>query len=121
MARKPRFNLPGVPQHVVQRGNNRESCFLADADNRRYLRDLHDAALKNQAAIHAYVLMTNHVHILVTPGHPYSITHMMQDLVLVVCLLHQRGRYSNNFDRIYNGNYQSLTYAIIHHPLFLGE
>ena len=80
MARKPRFNLPGVPQHVVQRGNNRESCFFADADYRRYLGDLHDAALKNQAAIHAYVLMTNHVHILVTPGHPYSITHMMQDL-----------------------------------------
>ena len=80
MARKPRFNLPGVPQHVVQRGNNRESCFFADADYRRYLGDLHDAALENQAAIHAYVLMTNHVHILVTPGHPYSITHMMQDL-----------------------------------------
>lgn len=46
----------------------------------RYLEDLQDAAVKNQAAIHAYVLMTNHVHILVTPGMPHSITHMMQDL-----------------------------------------
>jgi len=42
--------------------------------------DLHEAAEKNQAAIHAYVLMTNHVHLLVTPAHPHSISHMMQDL-----------------------------------------
>ena len=80
MARKPRFNLPGVPQHVVQRGNNREPCFYAVDDFYRYLDDLHDAAMKNHAAIHAYVLMTNHVHLLVTPGHAYTITHMMQDL-----------------------------------------
>ncbi len=80
MARKPRFNLPGVPQHVVQRGNNREPCFYAVGDYYRYLDYLHDAATKNHAVIHAYVLMTNHVHLLVTPGEDYSITHMMQDL-----------------------------------------
>ncbi len=77
MSRKPRFNLPGVPQHVVQRGNNREPCFYSANDYVRYLNDLHDAAIKNQAAIHAYVLMTNQVHILVTPGNPNSVTHMM--------------------------------------------
>jgi putative transposase len=80
MARKTRFNLPGVPQHVVQRGNNREPCFYAVDDYFRYLDDLHGAAFKNQVAIHAYVLMSNHVHLLATPGQAYSISHMMQDL-----------------------------------------
>lgn len=80
MARKPRFNLPGVPQHIVQRGNNRQPCFYAEADYCRYLEYLHEAAARNQAAIHAYVLMTNHVHLLATPANPFSITHMVQDL-----------------------------------------
>ena len=80
MSRKPRFTLPGVPRHVIQRGNNREPCFYAEQDYWRYLHDLKEAATHNQAAIHAYVLMTNHVHMLVTPGQPHSITHMMQDL-----------------------------------------
>ncbi len=80
MARKPRFTLPGVPQHVIQRGNNREPCFYTQEDFYRYRQDLRDAAEKNVAAIHGYVFMTNHIHLLVTPGHEYSITHMMQDL-----------------------------------------
>jgi putative transposase len=80
MSRKPRFILPGVPQHVIQRGHNREPCFYVTDDYRRYCRDLQEAAGKNQAQIHAYVLMTNHVHLLVTPCQPHSITHMMQDL-----------------------------------------
>lgn len=80
MARKPRFLIPGIPQHVIQRGNNREPCFFAESDYNCYLRELQDAARKNHAAVHAYVLMTNHVHLLVTPGQPYSISHMMQDL-----------------------------------------
>ena len=80
MARKPRFNLPGVPQHVIQRGNNRENCFFTNDDYRRYLRYLRDAAIENHTAIHAYVLMTNHVHILATPGREFGISHMMQDL-----------------------------------------
>ncbi|MCW8830680.1 MAG: transposase [Gammaproteobacteria bacterium] len=79
MARKPRFILPGIPQHVIQRGHNREPCFYSEDDNRRYLENLHDAAKSNSVAIHAYILMTNHVHLLVTPGHAHGITHMMQD------------------------------------------
>ena len=79
MARKPRFTLPGVPQHVIQRGHNREPCFYSEGDNRRYLDNLHEAAKNNCVAIHAYILMTNHVHLLVTPGHEHGITHMMQD------------------------------------------
>lgn len=80
MSRKPRFNLPGVPQHIVQRGHNREPCFFSEADYHRYLRDCHEAALKNHLQIHAYVLMTNHVHLLATPEEAFSVTHTMQDL-----------------------------------------
>ena len=67
MPRKPRFNLIGIPQHVIQRGNNREPCFFTEQDYRRYLDDLLEVAKKYRCRIHAYVLMTNHVHILVTP------------------------------------------------------
>ncbi len=80
MSRKPRFTVLGVPQHVIQRGHNREPCFYSEDDYRRYLGNLREAAEKNQAAVHAYVLMTNHVHLLVTPGAAHSVTHMMQDL-----------------------------------------
>ncbi len=62
MARKARFHLPGIPQHLIQRGNNREPCFYAEADYARYLTELAEAADRNTCCIHAYVLMTNHVH-----------------------------------------------------------
>jgi len=80
MPRKPRFNLPGIPQHVIQRGNNRQPCFFADVDYQRYLDDLASATVKYQCQIHAYVLMTNHVHLLVTPLVDYGISYMMQAL-----------------------------------------
>ena len=80
MARLPRFTIPGIPQHIIQRGNNREPCFFTEVDYSRYLNDLLEAAKKNNAIIHAYVLMNNHVHLLVTPQEEHSITHMMQDL-----------------------------------------
>ena len=79
MPRKPRFVLPGVPQHVIQRGHNREACFYAEDDYMRYLETLHQCATHNQVAIHAYVLMTNHIHVLATPAHSNAIAHMMQD------------------------------------------
>jgi len=80
MARKPRLLLPGVPQHIVQRGNNRNPCFFADSDYLRYLEDLQTAASENDVSIHAYVLMSNHVHLLATPRGEWGITHMMQDV-----------------------------------------
>ena len=67
MPRKPRFTIPGIPQHVIQRGNNREPCFFAEQDYRRYLQDLAETAAEHGCRIHAYVLMTNHVHLLMTP------------------------------------------------------
>jgi len=80
MPRKPRFVLPGVPQHVNQRGNNREPCFYAEEDYRRYLDLLTESADHNRCRIHAYVLMTNHVHLLAMPSVAYGLSRMMQDL-----------------------------------------
>ena len=80
MPRKPRFNLMGVPQHIIQRGNNRDACFYGEEDYRRYLADLEESAKKFDCRIHAYVLMTNHVHLLVTPMAEHGIPQMMQAL-----------------------------------------
>jgi len=78
--RKPRFTLPGVPQHVIQRGNNREPCFFVEEDYNRYLTDLSETAVRHACAIHAYCLMTNHVHLLMTPMREHSISQTMQAL-----------------------------------------
>ena len=78
MARRTRLTLAGVAQHVIQRGNNRGASFFAEDDYRFYLDCLHDAATKYECLIHAYVLMTNHVHLLVTPGRPDGISGLMQ-------------------------------------------
>lgn len=80
MPRKPRFNLAGIPQHIIQRGNNRDPCFYSEEDYRHYLDDLRESALKYDCRIHAYVLMTNHVHLLVTPMVENGISQMMQAL-----------------------------------------
>ena len=79
MPRKPRFQLPGIPQHIVQRGNNREPCFYATVDYHRYLDDLGNALKANHCDLHAYVLMTNHVHLLITPQTEHGLSHTMQD------------------------------------------
>ena len=78
MARQPRIDLPGIPQHVVQRGNDRQACFASEADYLRYLQELREASSKHDCAVHAYVLMTNHVHLLATPTATGAISRMMQ-------------------------------------------
>ncbi len=80
MARKPRYYLADVPCHVIQRGNNREPCFFAEADYRYYLECLTDACRKYGCSVHAYVLMTNHVHLLVTPSRKDGISSVMQSV-----------------------------------------
>lgn len=80
MPRLPRFVIPGQPQHVIQRGNNRTNIFGAKGDYRYYLEKLLAASEKHLCAIHAYVLMTNHVHLLVTPQSEDGIGKMMQML-----------------------------------------
>ncbi len=78
MARLPRLDLPGIPQHIVQRGNDRQPCFADTGDYLRYRQELREAALKHGCAVHAYVLMTNHVHLLVTPAASGGVSRMMQ-------------------------------------------
>jgi len=72
--------MPGQPQHVIQRGNNRAAIFRAEGDYRFYLEKLRVAAEKHDCDIHGYVLMTNHVHLLVTPHDEIGIGKMIQML-----------------------------------------
>ena len=80
MPRLPRIDVAGIAQHIVQRGNNRLPCFLAEGDYIRYRDDLRELALKFECSVHAYLLMTNPVHLLMTPAHEGSIARVMQGL-----------------------------------------
>ena len=78
MPRSKRLDLPGVAQHVVQRGNDRQACFFEEADFIRYLQDVRESSMRYACTVHAYVLMTNHVHLLVTPTAAGGVARMMQ-------------------------------------------
>lgn len=78
MARLPRLTLPGYPHHVIQRGNNRQAIFACTADYQALLDLLDENARKFDVAIHAYVLMSNHFHLLVTPETTEGLPQMMQ-------------------------------------------
>ena len=93
MARQPRYVVKGQPQHVIQRGNNREVIFASEDDYRFYLDKLKEVCVKFQCNVHAYVLMTNHVHLLMTPHMEHGISKVMQSL----------GRYYvQHFNYMYN-------------------
>jgi len=72
-----RMYLPGIPAHIVQRGNNREPCFFNDDDYYFYLERLEPALKRYKVSLHAYVLMTNHVHLLMTPADAEGISRVM--------------------------------------------
>lgn len=78
MARLPRLTLPGYPHHIIQRGNNRQAIFNSTADQQTLLALLLENAKKFQVAIHAYVLMSNHFHLLATPQTAEGLPQMMQ-------------------------------------------
>lgn len=80
MPRKPRMYLAGVPCHVIQRGNNRDACFYAEQYYQFYLECLQDACRRYHVAVHAYVLMTNHVHLLMMPDDTEGISRVMQSV-----------------------------------------
>ena len=80
MPRRARLSIPGIPWHLIQRGNNRSVCFYAEEDYRFYLHYLEEFAVEFGCAIHAYVLMTNHVHLLLTPQRTDSASLMMKHL-----------------------------------------
>jgi putative transposase len=77
MPRRPRIQLDGVPLHIVQRGHNREPCFFGEEDYQSYLHWLGEALTANQCSLHAYVLMTNHVHLLLTPKKAERVQHLI--------------------------------------------
>ena len=76
----PRLDPPHIPQRVVQRGNNRLPCFLGGGDRLRYLQLLHESLLHTGCHLHAYVLMNNHVHLLLTPPATGMVARLMQKL-----------------------------------------
>jgi putative transposase len=80
MARHPRLILPGVALHIIQRGNNRNACFRQDSDYLTYLAHLRHLSAKYHCEVHAYCLMTNHVHLLLTPAASDTCAWLMRDL-----------------------------------------
>ena len=80
MARLPRLTIAGYPHHVIQRGNNRQPIVLDDVDRTRLLDSIRVQAAAARVAVHAYVLMTNHLHLLLTPRTGEGIPQMMQAL-----------------------------------------
>jgi putative transposase len=80
MARLPRLVLPNQPHHVIQRGNDRQLIFREQEDYQRFLGWLKESARFYSVAIHSYVLMPNHLHLLATPGDNDGLAQMMQKL-----------------------------------------
>ena len=80
MPRRPRYDLPGVPQHVIQRGVDRQPVFFCDEDCRFYLDWLADYASKRGIDVHAYCLMTNHIHLLLSAPSTGALGGLMQDM-----------------------------------------
>ncbi len=92
MPRRARVVLPGIPWHIIQRGNNRSACFFAASDYAYFLATLDEQARKFACDIHAYVLMTNHVHLLITPHKKNSAAQLMK---------HRGQRYVQYVNRTY--------------------
>jgi putative transposase len=80
MPRRPRLRIAGIPFHVIQRGNNRLPCFFAQGDYYKYLGELGQLSRQHGVAVHAYVLMTNHVHLLMTARHADGVSLVMKSL-----------------------------------------
>src|ERR1700740_2760889 len=80
MPPRPRLVVPDVPMHIIQRGNNRQHCFFAMSDYMVYLDMLGRASQHAGCDVHAYVLMSNHIHLLVSPRHLGSAATMMKAL-----------------------------------------
>ena len=80
MARLQRIAPLGIPQHIIQRGNNRQACFACDQDMAFFASLLHEYSRKFSVSLHAWVFMTNHVHLLASPHKIDGISNMMQSV-----------------------------------------
>ncbi|HHH38327.1 MAG TPA: transposase [Sedimenticola sp.] len=92
MPRRARHYVPGLPYHIVQRGNNREACFIQPENYHFYLELWQDISQRYDVAVHAYCLMTNHIHFLCTPGRATAISQTMKVV---------GSRYAQYFNRKY--------------------
>lgn len=115
MPRQPRFIVPGIALHVRQRGNNGEDCFRTDRDRLVYVATLRQLCVKTRCALHAYCLMTNHVHLLLTPPDAAACSNLMRDL---------GQRYVQYFNRrhgrtgtLWEGRYRSCLVDSAHYVL----
>ena len=115
MPRPPRVILPNVAVHLTQRGNNRAECFRRESDYLLYLLHLHELCARYQCAVHAYCLMTNHVHLLLSPPSPEACMALMKRLAQ---------RYAQYFNRTYgrsgplwDGRYHSSVAATARYVL----
>ena len=77
MPRRTRIHIDGLPLHIVQRGHNRAACFFDDQDRLAYLGWLREALARERCCLHAYVLMTNHIHLLLTPEHAERVPQVL--------------------------------------------
>ncbi|WP_345775219.1 transposase [Rhodanobacter sp. OR87] len=103
----------GRAAHVVQRGNDRQPCFYVEDGYRRYLAGLRESAIRYGCVVHAYVLMTNHVHVLVTPSSAGAVSRMMQWPRSAIRGLHQRAVSTNRHVvgrplQVLSGRYRAL-------------
>lgn len=80
MARQPRLLLPGYPLHLIIRGHNRQPVFVTDDGRQRWVDWMRDAARENEVSVHAWVLLDNHAHLLLTPADEQGLARMMQSL-----------------------------------------
>ncbi len=105
MPRRARIAVPGIPWHIIQRGNNRSACFYAQQDYRRYLETLADMASRYDCEVHAYVLMTNHVHLLLTPARKDSASLLMKHLGQ--CYVQYINRHYRRSGTLWEGRFRS--------------
>jgi len=107
MPRRPRVVIAGQPHHIIQRGNNRQNIFNSPKDYRYFLQKLHETSTEYECDIHAYVLMTNHTHLLVTPKEQDKLSKMMRKLG--TCYVNY---FNHNYERtgsLLEGRYKSST------------
>jgi putative transposase len=105
MPRQPRLVVPDVPLHIIQRGNDRMACFRQERDYLVYLALLLQVSEKFECTVHTYCLMTNHVHLLLTPGSPDGCSRLMHTLA------HRYAQYFNREHKrtgtLWDGRYRS--------------
>ncbi|MFK7975699.1 MAG: transposase [Halioglobus sp.] len=105
MPRRARLAIAGIPWHIIQRGNNRSACFFTDDDYVYYLNQLAQQSRKFGCHIHAYCLMTNHVHLLLTPESADSPSLMMKNLGQ--CYVQYVNRSYRRTGTLWEGRYKS--------------